>query len=156
MPFLRSIQRGECPQELEPADRSVQVTVNLLRKDEDYEEPEKPRYTAFAGAGRRLADDAEQAAAPAAADAPSGTWGGVDESQPTTSLQLRLADGSRMVARFNMTHTVADVRRFIAAARPDMPAVYKLTTAFPSKVMADNGQTIEEAGLANAVLIQQM
>lgn len=154
-PFLRSIQRGECPQELEPADRSVQVTVNLLRKDEDYEEPEKPRYSAFSGAGRRLTDDAP--AAPAAAPAaPSGTWGGVDESQPTTSLQLRLADGSRMVARFNLTHTVADVRRFITAARPDMPTVYKLATAFPSKVMDNDGQTIEEAGLANAVLIQQM
>lgn len=128
------------------------MTVNLLRKDEDYEEPEKPRYTAFAGAGRRLADDSPASAA--AVEAPSGTWAGVDDSQPATSLQLRLADGSRMVARFNLSHTVADVRRFIAAARPDMPAGYKLSTAFPPKVMADDAQTIEEAGLANAVLIQ--
>lgn len=39
------------------------------------------------------------------------TWEGPDESQPTTSIQLRLADGSRMVAKFNLTHTVADIRR---------------------------------------------
>lgn len=32
-------------------------------------------------------------------------------------LQLRLADGSRMVARFNTTHTVGDIRRFILASR---------------------------------------
>ena len=31
--------------------------------------------------------------------------------QPTTSIQLRLMDGSRMVAKFNLTHTVADIRR---------------------------------------------
>ena len=44
-------------------------------------------------------------------------WEGVDESKPTTSLQLRLADGSRMVARFNHSQTVAHIRRFIAASR---------------------------------------
>jgi hypothetical protein len=37
------------------------------------------------------------AAAPPAAPAASGAWEGPDESQETTSLQLRLADGSRMV-----------------------------------------------------------
>jgi hypothetical protein len=47
----------------------------------------------------------------------AGEWEGVDESKPTTSLQLRLADGSRMVARFNTTHTVGDIRRFIHVSR---------------------------------------
>ncbi len=42
------------------------------------------------------------------------------ESEPTTSLQLRLPDGSRMVARFNHTHTLRDVRRFVRASRPDL------------------------------------
>lgn len=30
-----------------------------------------------------------------------------------TSLQLRLHDGTRMVAKFNHTHTVGDIRQFI-------------------------------------------
>lgn len=96
----------------------MQVTVNLLRKDEDYAEPEKPRYTAFAGAGRKLTDDASAAPTSSTAGATTGarvegpTWAGVDEERPATSLQLRLADGSRMVARFNLTHTIGDVRRY--------------------------------------------
>ena len=39
----------------------------------------------------------------------------VDESQPTTSIQLRLGDGTRLVAKFNHTHTVGDIRRFVDA-----------------------------------------
>ncbi len=37
----------------------------------------------------------------------------LDPSQPTTSLQIRLADGSRLTAKFNHTHTVNDVRQYI-------------------------------------------
>jgi UBX domain-containing protein 1 len=79
----------------------------------------------------------------------------VDESKPTTSLQLRLYDGERMVARFNHTHTLADVRRFIRASRPDMSAPYTLNTAFPPAPVKDEGATLEAAGLLNAVLIQR-
>lgn len=39
----------------------------------------------------------------------------LDESVPTTTLQIRLADGSRLVANFNQSHTIADVRRYIVA-----------------------------------------
>ena len=35
--FLQSINKGECPRELEPADRSTQVHVNLVKKDEEWE-----------------------------------------------------------------------------------------------------------------------
>lgn len=37
----------------------------------------------------------------------------VDQSTPTTSVQIRLADGSRIVATLNQTHTIADLRRYI-------------------------------------------
>jgi UBX domain-containing protein 1 len=35
--------QGECPEELEAANPGVPVTVNLVKKDEDYKEPEKPK-----------------------------------------------------------------------------------------------------------------
>lgn len=54
------------------------------------------------------------------------------------------------------TGSLSTLYSFIAAARPDLPAAYKLSTAFPSKEMADDAETIESAGLANAVLIQKM
>lgn len=37
----------------------------------------------------------------------------VDDSQPTTSLQIRLADGTRLQCRFNLYHTIDDIRGFI-------------------------------------------
>ena len=39
----------------------------------------------------------------------------VDQTLPTTSVQVRLADGTRMVCRMNLTHTVGDIRNFINA-----------------------------------------
>ena len=52
--LLGSVSRGECPHELEPADRRTKVVVNLARSAQEYQEPEKPRYTAFTGTGRTL------------------------------------------------------------------------------------------------------
>mmetsp|Transcript_24272 Transcript_24272/g.53065 ORF Transcript_24272/g.53065 Transcript_24272/m.53065 type:complete len:285 (-) Transcript_24272:261-1115(-) len=157
--FIDSISKGECPEELEVGDPNITVTVNLVRKEEDYTEPEKPKYTAFQGSGRTLAGSgaSSSSAATAAAQeqAAAGEWEGVNESQPTTSLQLRLADGSRMVARFNNTHKISDIRRFIRASRPEMTGGYQLMTAFPSQLIEDEGRTLADAGLLNAVIIQK-
>jgi len=78
----------------------------------------------------------------------------IDESQPQTSIQLRLADGTRMVAKFNLTQTVGDIRRFVEAARRGGPT-YDLMTTFPQKILSDSAQTIAEAGLQNAVIVQK-
>lgn len=37
----------------------------------------------------------------------------LDSTQPSTSVQIRLADGTRLVSKFNHTHTVNDIRQFI-------------------------------------------
>ncbi|KAG2448631.1 hypothetical protein HYH02_006519 [Chlamydomonas schloesseri] len=161
--FIESISKGECPAELDPGRPGAPVTVNLLRKEEPYSEPERPKQY-FTGTGRTLgastsagASTSTASAAAAAADASAGEWKGVDESEPTTSLQLRLPDGSRMVARFNQgRHTVRDIRRFVRASRPDLSPAYQLMTAFPNKVIEGEDQTLEAAGLANAVIILKL
>lgn len=158
-PFLESIKKSECPKELEPADRRTSVHVNLTRRDEDYPEPVKPRHRAFQGVGRTLGstsssnDELIQTAT-----APVPTMGlVVDEAQPVTSIQLRLADGTRMVSRFNHHHTIRDVRAFIDASRPGGARSYLLQTmGFPPKQLADLDQTIEQAGIANSVVIQKL
>jgi UBX domain-containing protein 1 len=38
----------------------------------------------------------------------------IDASQPTTTVQVRLVDGSRLIASLNHTHTVGDLRRYIS------------------------------------------
>lgn len=37
----------------------------------------------------------------------------VDSSAPTTNLQIRLSDGSRLAGQFNLTHTVADIYSYV-------------------------------------------
>lgn len=41
--FIDSISKGECPRELDPGTSTIPINVNLLRKEEDYTEPEKPK-----------------------------------------------------------------------------------------------------------------
>ncbi|MCH94918.1 UBA and UBX domain-containing protein [Trifolium medium] len=164
----QGIKKSECPKELEPTDRRTSVRLNLTRRDENYPEPAKPRYTPFRGVGRTLGDSSssgEAASEPIQTTASASPFTApvpalglvVDESRPVTSIQLRLADGTRMVSRFNHHHTIRDVRAFIDASRPGGVTSYQLQTmGFPPKQLTDLDQTIELAGIANSVVIQKL
>jgi len=81
----------------------------------------------------------------------------IDDTQPITSIQIRLYDGTRLVSKFNTTHTIQDIRNFVEAATK-LPAgrSYHLQTTMPVKVLADTAQTIAAAGLQNAVIVQKL
>ncbi|KIM79342.1 hypothetical protein PILCRDRAFT_10472 [Piloderma croceum F 1598] len=80
----------------------------------------------------------------------------VDQSLPTTSVQIRLADGTRMVCRMNLTHKVQDIRNFINASRPEnLTRSYTIGTTFPNRTLEDGTQSIEQAGLVNSVIVQR-
>lgn len=70
-------------------------------------------------------------------------------------MQIRLSDGSRLTAKFNLTSTVGDLRRFISTARPDVAQPFRLAAAFPPAELVDDAATIQGAGLANAVVQQK-
>ncbi|KAK3022364.1 hypothetical protein RJ639_045315 [Escallonia herrerae] len=150
-PFLESIGKSECPKELEPADRTTPVHVQQKRK------------IPFQGMGRTLGSTSSNPVAEPTVDAPARNTAPhaamgliVDQALPSTSIQLRLADGTRMVSRFNSHHTIRDIRDFIDAL-PGGPRSYQLqTVGFPPKQLADPDQTIEQAGLANSVVIQKL
>ncbi|GJY27421.1 homeobox protein shoot meristemless-like protein isoform X3 [Tanacetum coccineum] len=154
-----SIRKSECPRKLEPADRRSSVHVNLIRRDENCPEPVVAPQVAFQGVGRTLGRNADDAA-PEANAAPTSTPSAglvLESTLPSTSIQLRLADGTRMVAHFNLHHTVSDIRAFINSSRPDGPRTYQLqTVGFPPQQLTDQNQTIEQAGLANSVVIQKI
>ncbi|KAL7218891.1 hypothetical protein ACSBR2_012039 [Camellia fascicularis] len=151
--FLESIRKSECPKELEPTNRKTAVHVSLMRKEENYP-----------GMGRTLgstssAASTEPAVAPTSPSTAPPPSNGlvVDDTLPSTSVQLRLADGTRMVSRFNYHHTIRDIRAYIDASRPDRVSTYQLqTVGFPPKQLTDLDQSIEQAGLANSVVIQKM
>ncbi|KAJ7078449.1 hypothetical protein B0H15DRAFT_804859 [Mycena belliarum] len=90
--------------------------------------------------------------APPAAMAPT-----VDESAPVAQVQVRLADGGRLLARLNTTHTVADLRAFIDAnaAHPGPAPAYTLHTTFPTRTLED-AQSVGGAGLGGSVVVQRV
>ncbi|KAL3519413.1 hypothetical protein ACH5RR_017562 [Cinchona calisaya] len=161
-PFLESLGKSECPKELEATDMRSLVTARLTRMEENYPEPEK-RHVPFQGVGRILGSSSTTLEVPEpTVTAPLNTTPTppmglvVDESLPSTSIQLRLADGTRLVACFNYSHTVGDICSFINASWPCGTRTYQLqTVGFPPKVLTDATQTIEQAGLANSVVIQK-
>lgn len=116
--------------------------------------------TPFHGVARTLGSGSSEPSPSTAGTSsiiPSSTLAfSVDETLPSTSIQLRLADGTRMVSRFNVHHTVGDIRNFINASRPGSRS-YKLTTVgFPPTQLNDDSTTIEQAGLANSVVMQKL
>ncbi|KAE9599081.1 hypothetical protein Lal_00044093 [Lupinus albus] len=161
--FLESIKKSECPKELEPADRRSSVHVNLIRRSEKYPEPAKQQPVSFQGVGRTLGSSSTSVGPePIAVStplncAPTPSAGlVVDQSLPSTSIQIRLADGTRLISHFNLNHTVSDIRGFVDASRPGAQRNYQLQMmGFPPKVLTDHTQTIEQAGLANSVVIQK-
>jgi UBX domain-containing protein 1 len=96
------------------------------------------------------AASSNSAAAQAAINQPQ-----VDPSKPHTSLQLRLQDGSRLVAQLNMTHTIGDLRAFIDSNSAQRSSAYQLQTQFPTRTLDDNSKTLADYGLQNAVIFQK-
>ncbi|XP_021857132.2 plant UBX domain-containing protein 4-like [Spinacia oleracea] len=124
-------------------------------------EPVK-RVVSFQGVGRTLGDNSsaiseQTVPRPLNSAQPPSAGLVVDQSQPSTPIQLRLADGTRMVAHFNYNHTINDIRAFIDASRSGGSRTYQLqTVGFPPEPLNDLKQTIEQAGLANSVAMRKL
>ncbi|KAL5006746.1 hypothetical protein ScPMuIL_015552 [Solemya velum] len=157
--FLSSIQRGEAPRELIKNARGGEVNINMEdHKDEEYVRP-KVAMKAFSGAGHMLGSPAPNVVGSVNVSSEGGAKENVtvDSSQPTTNLQIRLADGSRLVAKFNHSHCIRDIRRYIIIARPQYESSnFILMTTFPNKELEDESQTLEQAKLLNAVIVQKL
>ncbi|EKM77275.1 hypothetical protein AGABI1DRAFT_43901 [Agaricus bisporus var. burnettii JB137-S8] len=166
--ILSELAAGTAPISLLNVRQGQPVELRMIpRQGEMYTPPAGVR--AFRGAGQRLGAPVPQIASgitpPAAAASSSAstteresltTRFEVDQSRPTTSIQLRLADGTRMVCRMNLTHTIGDIRNFINAARPEnVTRPYTIGTTFPNRTLEDNSATIESAGLVNSVVVQR-
>uniref|UniRef100_A0A3B3TJH0 NSFL1 cofactor p47 n=1 Tax=Poecilia latipinna TaxID=48699 RepID=A0A3B3TJH0_9TELE len=163
--FLEAIRRGEIPLELRQRARGGQVNLDMEdHRDEDFAKP-KVAFKAFEGEGQKLGSATpELISAPptsqqdqAANEAQASSSISLDPSQPTTNIQIRLADGGKLVQRFNHTHRISDLRQFVVLARPTMAArEFVLMTTFPNKELADESQTLQEANLLNAVIVQRL
>ncbi|XP_028266712.1 NSFL1 cofactor p47 isoform X2 [Parambassis ranga] len=162
--FLEAIRRGEIPLELRQRSRGGQVNLDMEdHRDEDFSKP-KVAFRAFGGEGQKLGSATpELVSVPAsqqdqaANEAQASSSVTLDPSQPVTNIQIRLADGGKLVQKFNHTHRVSDLRQFVVAARPAMAArEFVLMTTFPNKELSDDSQTLQQANLLNAVIVQRL
>ncbi|CAO3616088.1 unnamed protein product [Cunninghamella echinulata] len=158
--MLSAINSGRAPLSLLNVQHGQPVDVRVARRqDEDYVPPPKAPPKPFEGAGHRLGGSSAPSPASTSSGTPTNTSSSlsppdVDPNQPTTSLQIRLVDGSRLVAKFNHTHTVGDIRRYINAERSS-ERPYTLQTTFPVKELKDDNESLKDAGLLNSVVVQR-
>ncbi|KDR72801.1 hypothetical protein GALMADRAFT_252068 [Galerina marginata CBS 339.88] len=175
--ILAEINAGHAPLSILNIEQGQHVELRVAKRtNEDYVPPKGGK--SFSGSGNRLGAVVPDVAAlsgstasmpgsfpptlTASTPSPSverseiSTKFEVDQSKPTTSIQIRLADGTRMVCRMNLTHTVGDIRNFINASRPEnLTRPYTIGTTFPNRTLDDDTATIQGAGLVNSVVVQR-
>ncbi|KNC52662.1 UBX domain-containing protein [Thecamonas trahens ATCC 50062] len=162
--FLDQLKAGRMPSEWAAELRGREVAVSLMdHGPEEYKEPPKPKYVAFAGSGQTLGssssvnvDMTPVASAPASSAAGAAVPAAiaVDDAKPTTQIQIRLASGERHSATFNTTHTVNDLYTYVQALSPGVTFV--LRASFPPKPIAASDASLADAGLLKAAVIQRL
>ena len=144
------IKNGRAPLEIMNVQQHQEVEVKVEQHQGNYIAPKKA-YKPFGSGGQRLGSPtpgpgsraAEPVVAPAAAVASAAPTVDVNEAEPIISLQIRLGDGTRLVSRFNTTHTIGDVYSFVNASSPDSRnKPWVLMTTFPSKELNDKSQAL--------------
>ena len=160
--ILSQIKQGRAPTHILNVTHDQEVDVHLEQHKENYVPPKK-KFKPFEGSGQRLGSpgptvtDSSAASAPSVqVQAPSNTTSSTDsgqpsvdinEGEPTLSLQIRLGDGTRLVSRFNTSHTIGDVYAFVdRASSQSTTRSYVLMTTFPSKELSDRGQILGDLG----------
>ncbi|EDW73870.1 uncharacterized protein Dwil_GK19687 [Drosophila willistoni] len=162
--FLRAVLRGDYPHEMQEFGHRVELSV----QDHTNESFRHLSRKQFMGSGRLLGSPSprvESATTPQSIPtanltpeqrAESGLH--FNEKLPMTVIQLRLADGSRVAARFNLTHIIADIYRYIRLARPHYSSQrFILITAFPRQQLDESDpRTLGQADLRNVLVIQHL
>ncbi|KAM3928821.1 UBX domain-containing protein 2B [Leptodactylus fuscus] len=160
--FLESVKRGEIPLELQRMVHGGQVRLDMEdHQDQEYVKP-RLKFKAFSGEGKKLGSlTPEIISTPSSPEEEHKPFLNaeveLDEHVPTTKIQIRLADGSRLIQRFNLSHRIADIRHFIIQSRSDFAQTdFVLVTTFPNTELTDEDLTLEEADVLNTVILQRM
>merc|ERR1719242_1799778 len=163
--FLQSVMKGQIPPELVKEAKGGEVHVDMEdHRDEEFVKP-KVKAKPFQGTGNVLGSIAPSVAAPeasasldpATAEKSAQQKVNLSEASPIANIQVRLADGSRLIVKLNHSHTVSDLRTYINTARPQFAGVaYTLLTTFPNKEITEDATTISGAGLVGAAVLQRL
>ncbi|CAD5226631.1 unnamed protein product [Bursaphelenchus xylophilus] len=162
--FIKALDRGQIPSELQQKHRYKQIDLHLERRATPYV---KPKAKPFSSTGVRLGavvpaivgeqpvitteknpDESKKLLEEAQNNV------GLKEGEPTGRIQVRQPNGERLIGTFNPSHTVEDVRSFIVTALPDWSFhPFQLFTTFPNKLIDDESKTVKETDILNAVVV---
>ncbi|KAJ2453182.1 protein phosphatase regulator [Coemansia sp. RSA 2336] len=162
--YLDAISQGRAPLDILNVRPGQRVEMRIVeRRGENYIPPAAPPAQPFSGQGRRLGSIAPavegSSSAPSASSQPAQPPASnpivLDPGQPTVQVQIRLADGTRLVAKANPSHTIGDLRSYVLSQRPEAalrPFAFKIM--MPPKVLDNYSVTIKDAGIANSAIAQ--
>lgn len=157
--FLEAIKRGELPTEWESRAEEEELEINMEDLTEETYVPRKKVFHPFSGRGYRLGSVAPRVVARSPSvhedgESPPIPMVTLDHALPVTSLQIWLADGRRLVQRFNLSHRISDVQDFVTRCQRTCPP-FILTTSLPSRELNEVELSLEQADLGNAVIVQR-
>ncbi|KAI6656792.1 NSFL1 cofactor p47 isoform X2 [Oopsacas minuta] len=160
--FMMAISKGYIPDELVKEAGGQEVHLEMEDNREEIYTPSKPKLQPFGGSGQRLGSVAPEIKTNQPEPIPEVTTADtesnlpiINTSLPITTLQIRLADGTRLTQKFNHMHTIADLRLFISCKTTQTEKIFVIMTTFPNKELTDDSLTLYEANLLNAVVVQR-
>ena len=140
----------DAPQALSPRhSHPRQPPGRIARAPAQAYKPPPVTLKPFSGEGRSMRDESAAAGSSAAATEPQELT--LDMAAPTTTLQVRMADGSRKVVKANHTHTVLQLKKHIATLAPGV--AFTLKGGFPPKPLNDDALTLADAKLLNESIV---
>lgn len=151
--FIKDIKNSVAPEELRKKSKNNQ-TINIAlddRSSEIYIPPKKPMEM-FSGSGNSLTEIKGSTFKVN----PDSYCHNVDNSKPTTNLQLRFHNGQRKVVTFNQDNTIADLHYVFMECAP-VDGEYHLVYGFPPKeIKIDPSTTLKDAGLLQETISQKI
>lgn len=125
-------------------------------------------FQSFSGEGQSLGGGGSTTATSTTAASEGGGGGGgiidptqssaplpLDPNLPSTSIAIRLLNGTRMVIKVNTTSPVSEIGQHIGNSSSDATASspYVLTSGYPPRIVEDLTVSIEEAGLMGSQVV---
>lgn len=159
--FLNSIKKGELPSELQGIFDKEEVDVKVEDKKTEVCMSTKPAFQPFSGQGHRLGSATPKIVSKTKTVEVESKNNlsavALNNLEPMTNIQIWLANGKRIVQKFNISHRVSHIRDFIEKhhGSPSSPP-FALATALPLFRSLDETLTLEAADLRNAVVIQRL
>jgi len=163
--FIASLERGEVPRELQREQRAGEqrpLHVDILladHREEDYVAPPPPPYIAFSGQGAVLRrDPADAVASEANIFSPELLLdveiSPVDESKPTTTVQVRTIQGKKIRIKINQDATVYQLAAMVMRDS-GVGTAFSLSAGFPPVDVLDGSLSVKDAGLVGASITQK-